>query len=245
MVDCGASLVHMLTHHTDPVTALRLSCALDMVVSASKDGTLAIHSLSTGRMIRSILHPLNIDIMTGLQQGPLDTALHCFHGIWMAGPTCGDIVAFSRSVPQGSPKGSGGQLFLYSLSGDLIMQSEATVGRDINSRTYSVGDGRADSGGSSKSVGIRPDNIMTAICTADGGALVTGSSDGVIRVRSLGQGLDVVRSIDLKGKGCGDTDCAVTSLALSHGYIIAGMEDGSLVFVVEPGRWRKKAVVPE
>jgi hypothetical protein len=37
----------------------------------------------------------------------------------------------------------------------------------------------------------------------------------------------------------------VTSLTLSHGYIIAGMEDGSLVFLVEPGRWRKKAVVTE
>jgi WD40 repeat protein len=238
MVDSGASLVHMLTQHTDPVTALRLSCALDMVVSASKDGTLAIHSLSTGKMLRSILHPLNVDQGAGLRR-QLGASVHVFHGIWMAGPTRGDVVAYSRSVVPGAPRGSGGQLFLYSLSGDLIMQSEATVVCDVG----------AGNGGKSVSSGSRgsrrPDNILTAVSTADGGALVTGSSDGVVRVRSLEHGLDVVRSIELKGGGSGEGGCAVTSLALSNGYIVAGMEDGSLAFVVEPGRWRKKAALPE
>ena len=230
--DSGARLLHVLTHHLDSIIMLQISCTLDTLISASKDGTIAIHTLSTGRLLRSIGHPLNTP------NSVLDTVVHHFHGIWMVGPTGGDILAYSRSSKTEAENGTGGQLFLYSFAGDLIMQKETTTLELANTTNQNEKSSRLSK---------RADNILTAVSTADGGALITGSTDGVIRVRSIEHGLNIVRSIDLNDemKLNAKRHHAVTSISLSHGYIVAGLDDGSLAFVVERGRWRKKAISPE
>ena len=48
---------NVLYGHDDEVTTLAVSTDLDVVVSASKDKTCNIYTLSTGRYVRTVRHP--------------------------------------------------------------------------------------------------------------------------------------------------------------------------------------------
>jgi len=94
-VDRRIKLVHVLAGHDGAITGIRLSIKLDVVVSSSMDGLIAIHTLTNGHLLRSIPHP------TGL----------AWHNVWMMGIDKGEIVGLSK-------KG----LHLFSVHGDSLME---------------------------------------------------------------------------------------------------------------------------
>ena len=89
-------MLHLISTHQGSITAIRLSVMLDIVVSSSMDGTLAIHTLKNGQLLRSIAHP------TG----------RSWDGVWMMGISHGDVLGYSREEQR---------LHLYSVHGDNLM----------------------------------------------------------------------------------------------------------------------------
>jgi WD40 repeat protein len=54
--------LHVLRGHNAAVTSVALSSDLDLCLSASKDATIIVHTLSDGQFVRSIYHPRQLEI---------------------------------------------------------------------------------------------------------------------------------------------------------------------------------------
>jgi WD40 repeat protein len=55
--------LHILYGHDHEVTCVDINIELDVAVSGSKDGSVAIHTLRRGQYVRSIFHPKRLEIL--------------------------------------------------------------------------------------------------------------------------------------------------------------------------------------
>ena len=105
--ETNMNMLHVLTSHQGAVTDICLSIRMDIIVSASMDTTISIHTLTNGQLLRSIRHPTN----------------NSWNKIWLMGISKGDVLGYSKNEGQDSGGTSGGKngLHLYSVHGDELM----------------------------------------------------------------------------------------------------------------------------
>jgi WD40 repeat protein len=103
-VDLSLERQHVLLGHTDPLTAIAYSCHHDLVLSASRNGFLCLHTAQRGRFIRSIstlstTHSHPVDQVAISSAGYLITHSSidcCMNVFWINGQHLKRIVLESR-----------------------------------------------------------------------------------------------------------------------------------------------------
>ncbi|CAI7819633.1 unnamed protein product [Closterium sp. NIES-53] len=141
----------LLCGHDDVVTQVLASSPLDLVLSASLDGSLLLHSLSSGRFIRCIRHPLRHAVQRMAVSQLALVAVHSdadgwlrvasINGKWLAAVPTGPTATTTASTTASSPGVAAG--------GGAEIHKEGAAGGSSSS-----GENKAAASSSSESSGM-------------------------------------------------------------------------------------------